>query len=293
MPKSLFDRIDVKEPCRESWDEMAGNGEVRFCSHCSKHVHDLSGMTRTRAEKLVRDSGGSLCVRYIRDERGGMLHAPPRFTQIKRGASIAASVLATTLALSSVSVAQGEIASSRKSKTIGNRSHKSKEPQVGNSFSVTGTVTDLYGAVVPGALVLLKSTSTELKRSTVTNVEGVFQFAFVDAGEYNLEIASTGFKKHVAEKVGIFADYKFEKDIVLQIDEGFELVGELIVAGEPLACDERTQVSDQIETRKTIDLPISRDKIKITMGLIPGVLPQQNTEKPKPKPKKPKTRLPK
>jgi hypothetical protein len=96
---SLLDRIDVREPCTESWEQMTGNNEVRFCSHCSKNVYDLSSYTRQRAEKLVRDSNGGLCVRYRKDERGRVITAPPKFTQIKRHAKIAAGVLATTLSV--------------------------------------------------------------------------------------------------------------------------------------------------------------------------------------------------
>ena len=59
---SFIDGIEVKSPCGESWDEMAGNDIVRFCSHCSKNVNNLSELTRRQAEKLFRKSGGSLCV---------------------------------------------------------------------------------------------------------------------------------------------------------------------------------------------------------------------------------------
>ena len=63
--KSFIDSVKVKGPCSEDWDQMTGNDRVRFCSHCAKHVNNLSEMTRKEARRLVRDSGGNLCVRYI------------------------------------------------------------------------------------------------------------------------------------------------------------------------------------------------------------------------------------
>ncbi|MBI4748614.1 MAG: ankyrin repeat domain-containing protein [Acidobacteria bacterium] len=62
----IIDHVQVKSPCTEDWNEMVGNDEVRFCSHCSKHVHNLSAMTRHEAEKLVLESNGNLCIRYLR-----------------------------------------------------------------------------------------------------------------------------------------------------------------------------------------------------------------------------------
>ncbi len=65
MPKRRFDEaIKVKSPCSESWEQMAGNEQVRFCSHCAKDVNDVSTMTRRDAMRLVRRSNGNLCVRY-------------------------------------------------------------------------------------------------------------------------------------------------------------------------------------------------------------------------------------
>jgi hypothetical protein len=48
--KKVIDAIEVKSPCSESWDEMQGNDQVRFCSHCAKSVNNLSEMTRREAE---------------------------------------------------------------------------------------------------------------------------------------------------------------------------------------------------------------------------------------------------
>ena len=65
-----LDVIQVAEPCHESWDAMTGDDRVRFCRGCSKHVHNLSAMSRTEAERLVCESAGSLCVRFARGEDG-------------------------------------------------------------------------------------------------------------------------------------------------------------------------------------------------------------------------------
>jgi hypothetical protein len=63
--------------------------------------------------------------------------------------------------------------------------------------AIRGTVTDTSGAVVPGASVTLRSPGTGFNRSTVTNSEGVYSFAEVPVGTYDVEVSLQGFKTAV------------------------------------------------------------------------------------------------
>lgn len=72
---SSLDVIDVASPCRASWDAMTGDERARFCGQCSKHVYNLSGMSREEAESLVQDTEGSVCVRFYRRADGTVLTA--------------------------------------------------------------------------------------------------------------------------------------------------------------------------------------------------------------------------
>lgn len=123
MPKrsSLLDRINIASPCSADWDEMFGNDQVRFCQHCSLHVHDLSKITRKDAVKLVVAAKGKLCVRYSRRPDGALRtasHAQP-LTHIKRRLSrIAAGAFTATLSLASNAAAQQATASVERSHTI-------------------------------------------------------------------------------------------------------------------------------------------------------------------------------
>jgi hypothetical protein len=68
-----LDVIEIKHPCTQSWEEMTGDGRVRFCDHCQKNVHNLSAMPMDEAEKLLCESAGQLCVRFERAPEGKML----------------------------------------------------------------------------------------------------------------------------------------------------------------------------------------------------------------------------
>jgi hypothetical protein len=61
--------------------------------------------------------------------------------------------------------------------------------------TVTGVVTDLTGAVIPKAVVVLTDGLTGIKRSTVSNSVGAFAFASVIPGtSYRFEVTAPGFR---------------------------------------------------------------------------------------------------
>jgi hypothetical protein len=75
MPEELpvLDNLRVASPCTASWEDMRGDDRSRFCRHCSKHVYDLSAMTRGEAQALVREKESGLCVRFYRRRDGTVL----------------------------------------------------------------------------------------------------------------------------------------------------------------------------------------------------------------------------
>jgi hypothetical protein len=287
MKRKLLDRIGVKTPCNESWEEMTGNNDVRFCSHCSKNVYDLSSMTRIRAEKLVRDSNGHLCVRYVKDPRDKIVTAPPKLTLITRRATIAASALATSLALATLAYSQSDPAPIPvNGKAVINVASQ-KSPDTSGSFSISGVVQDINGAIVPGARIVLTLANTDTIRYTNTNDEGHFGFKNIESGNYDLEITSPGFKKFVLQNLRVSESINLESELIL--DSSSEIVGELtIVEGPPVETSE-PQISTEIQPRSLLPLP--RVKIFPTMGLIAS--PPIDSKKPGKPNKKAKNKLPK
>lgn len=63
-----------------------------------------------------------------------------------------------------------------------------------SSASVNGTVRDTTGAVVPGAELTLRETSTRVTRTTFTNTAGDYVIIGINPGTYTLEIKKAGFQ---------------------------------------------------------------------------------------------------
>src|SRR5260370_34973430 len=58
---------------------------------------------------------------------------------------------------------------------------------------ITGTITDPSGAAVPDAIVRITNTGTGLKQSTRTVDSGLYRFALLPVGSYDLEYEAPGF----------------------------------------------------------------------------------------------------
>jgi hypothetical protein len=59
--------------------------------------------------------------------------------------------------------------------------------------SLSGTVTDATGAVIPGAKVVLKNEATQTTRETISNGSGFFSFAAVQPASYSVLVSAGGF----------------------------------------------------------------------------------------------------
>ena len=72
--------IRIESPCREDWSAMPRafdreGGDGRRCAQCTTTVVDLSAVTRSRAEAMLRERGGTMCARVRSDDRGEAIFA--------------------------------------------------------------------------------------------------------------------------------------------------------------------------------------------------------------------------
>lgn len=222
----MFDSISVKSPCNESWDEMIGSDTIRFCSHCAKNVHDISAITRTEAERLIRQSNGNLCVRYIKNPNGKPVNAPPKLTQIKRRATIAAGVLATSLTFSTLAYAQGGTISTKENQTQTQPNNSQNKTEKQTFLTVSGTVKDQQDSVIPGAKITLRDIRTANTRLTVSNEDGFYEFKNVEPSTYEIQIESAGFEKLTLSNLEIFKAEKFDNALAV----GEVLMGVVVTA---------------------------------------------------------------
>jgi hypothetical protein len=86
-----------------------------------------------------------------------------------------------------------------------------------NSGSITGTVRDATGAVVPGAQVVLSDSQKGISLKTTTNSGGDYLIAGLPTGTFDLTITSNGFQKYEATGIILQVAQKARVDAVLQL----------------------------------------------------------------------------
>ncbi len=62
-------KITIPKPCHENWDNMTADEKGKFCSVCSKTVHDFTSFSD---EELINtfDSNKDICGRFREDQLG-------------------------------------------------------------------------------------------------------------------------------------------------------------------------------------------------------------------------------
>lgn len=217
--KSLVDSIEVKSPCSESWDAMKGSASVRFCSHCEKSVNNISALTRKQAMRLVRDSGGRLCVRYVKNPVNNQPVFAERFHQITRRATIAAGVLGASLTLSTLAYAQGEPTLIKNDEAVQTEvlNDKNADKTEGAAAAIAGTVTDTNGAVIPNVAVTLTNTETKDARMVMSDENGFYKFENLASGTYNLNFGENfGFATKELSRITLAEAENLKQDVSLE-----------------------------------------------------------------------------
>lgn len=70
-----LDQLKIQSPCPKKWADFSGSDGRRYCDSCSKHVYNLSSMSRLEAEALLRLKRGDLCVAYRMTKEGKIRNA--------------------------------------------------------------------------------------------------------------------------------------------------------------------------------------------------------------------------
>src|SRR5215469_1088806 len=83
--------------------------------------------------------------------------------------------------------------------------------------TITGSVTDPNGLVVPGAVITATNTETNYRYSGVSNETGVYSVPQLREGTYQIAVRAAGFKEFVATDVILAARDVRRLDIKLEV----------------------------------------------------------------------------
>ncbi len=134
--------------------------------------------------------------------------------------------------------------------------------------TLSGTVTDVVGAVIPNQEVTARNTETGLTRTTQTNGEGYYSMPFLPLGAYDVTIAAQGFKKVVKTGLVIELNKTTVSDFKLEIST----VGEAVqITGETPQIETTTgEIKHSLDEKRIEDTPLAGRNFLSLVEQIPG-----------------------
>jgi len=136
--------------------------------------------------------------------------------------------------------------------------------------SISGTVTDPGGAVVPAAEVRAVNEETNATFTTQTNQSGNYVFPQLSPGPYRVVAVSSGFKQTVRSGLELRVGDRVRIDLTLELGAVTEEVN--VVSQAPLLESESSSVGQVVEERTVLDLPLNGRNYLQLAKLSAGVL---------------------
>jgi hypothetical protein len=137
--------------------------------------------------------------------------------------------------------------------------------------SISGTVADSTGAVIPNSTVVLTDEATKAKRDTVANSSGFFNFAAVQPATYTLTISAAGFRSWEEQGITLTQGNNINiPNIALQVGMAKQEV-EVVSSSEVVVPTDTGQVSQTLNEHMVTELAIQGRDAAELMKIMPGM----------------------
>ena len=136
--------------------------------------------------------------------------------------------------------------------------------------TISGTVQDSDGGVMPGVTVTATNAATSLVRTTVSNVEGRYVLAGLPPGEYELRAEIAGFTPQVRRGLPLTVAETVVANLTLQI--GALEIRDEVIGVRPLVNTSSSELSYLVGTETIENLPLNGRNYTDLALLQPGVL---------------------
>ncbi len=139
--------------------------------------------------------------------------------------------------------------------------------------TITGTVRDATGGVVPGVAITVSHTQTSISFATITGATGTYTVPALRVGEYVVTAELTGFKKEVRRGIVVQVNQVAVADLTLDVGEVSD-TAEVTVAA-PLIQTQSVTLGDVVDEKQVKELPLNGRNfvqlLTLTAGATPGI----------------------
>ena len=136
--------------------------------------------------------------------------------------------------------------------------------------TITGTVTDPSGAVIPGAKVTLTETQTGFVLNGTTNPNGVYVFSPVKIGSYTVQVSAAGFRSVTLSGLVLNVNQRLQASLGLPAGDVSQTVQVKAGASELLQT-EQSSTGQTVSTKVINDTPLNGRNYVFVAQLAAGV----------------------
>jgi hypothetical protein len=133
--------------------------------------------------------------------------------------------------------------------------------------TISITVADGTGAMIPGASATVTNNGTGLVRSGTSNERGELSVQYLPVGQYSISVQIAGFKKTTIEQLVLQVDQTASIRVTLQPGEVREVIEVKEVSSQLEA--ETSSLGQVIENKKILELPLN-GRNAFALGLLSG-----------------------
>jgi Carboxypeptidase regulatory-like domain/TonB dependent receptor len=144
-------------------------------------------------------------------------------------------------------------------------------PTFAQSFtgSITGTVHDSSGAVVPQARVVIVNTAVNTHTEVRSDPSGNYSAISLQPGGYSLEVTVSGFKKYVRTGITLDVQQQAHIDVVLQVGDSAQSIE--IAADTSSIETVSSAIGKVVDNKAIVNLPLNSRNVYNLIFLTPGV----------------------
>src|SRR5499427_7451845 len=143
--------------------------------------------------------------------------------------------------------------------------------QEGINATLTGSVSDPTGALIPGVEVTAKNTATGVASTAITNETGTYRFPSLQPGSYEATAVLTGFSTQTV-RLTLGTSQQIRQNFTLEVGTVTQAV-EVTTAADALLTASTASVGTVLPASQVLDLPlVGRNVIDLVTATMPGVI---------------------
>jgi hypothetical protein len=135
--------------------------------------------------------------------------------------------------------------------------------------TLSGTVTDASGAVVPQAQILIKNVATGISTTAPTNADGLYSAPNLLPGNYEVTATATGFGTQVRSGITLTVGAQQVLNIALQVGQTTQQIQ--VMGAAPTVELASSTINAVVSSNTIVDLPLNGRDWTLLAALQPGV----------------------